>query len=360
MTDEELLSKWLASRASGRRGMSADRLDQYRIAIHRAAWYAATVLGKPLHKWGKFDMGGFLAYLPKVPAEHIRSQAEVVGLKFGDAKWTPFRKKPGPVTCIETHRAVRSFFEWAHTERYLAANPAAEYSVAKRPPPAASAKVLPPELCTLILRAIDRIPAADERQARRVGRARFSFICLARTGLRPAELRQAKMSQIQERSAMAGIKAARHWVIVVGSGAKAREVPFDACLADLARYRALFGASQAPSKSDDSTLLLALRGKDFSAPEAQVSSKTMLRTEMTWLLKEVATVLRAQGLSAEAAQVVQATPMWLRHTFAKAILPHAGLARTAAILGADPSTTMTYAQGDAAGDAQAVRGHLPV
>lgn len=106
-----------------------------------------------------------------------------------------------------------------------------------------------------------------------------------------------------------------NWVLqVIGKGNKAREVPLpEIMLLELSRYRQVLGLSPLPQKNETAPLVCGRDGKAMSVQTIYNNLKA--------LCDAVADELRPHAQYADLVEALEkASPHWMRHTFATAVL----------------------------------------
>ncbi|MGH8429024.1 MAG: tyrosine-type recombinase/integrase, partial [Solimonas sp.] len=220
LTDEALLSAWLRAKAAGANPRSKHTLTQYRSEATRWAWYAFHVAQTAITQWTREHVIDFLDYLHQVPSDHILSNEARRGrkLKPVDPAWRPFRAQPSRASIAQIQVILRGFYSWLLANGHLLVHPMAGINAPKRRQRTRKHKHFTPAECSKILDAVSRFELKTHQQRRQWARARFAFVCLARTGLRPFELAAAKMSDITRHAAVIHAQAAEVWVLSVEHG----------------------------------------------------------------------------------------------------------------------------------------------
>jgi len=158
--------------------------------------------------------------------------------------------------------------------------------------------------------------------------------------------------------------ARTYWVLRVDAehakGSVTRDVPMTrAVFEELMAYRIMFGLPALPESNEDYGLLLSVQTKAvvignravkepksrrYFRAWASITSRKSLYLIVKTRLDEVAASLAAQGREAEARNLREVSPHWLRHTFAKALIMRGRDIRVVAeSLGhASVTTTMAY------------------
>jgi site-specific recombinase XerD len=179
---------------------------------------------------------------------------------------------------------------------------------------------------------------ADDTEARLRARDRFAFVGLREMGLRASELVGVRMRDVY---ALTDPKTARtYWILKVdevhAKGSTGRDVPMTrAVFEELMAYRSAFGLAPVPEAGEEYGLLLSTKNRPVAIGSRLVSDAKSRRYFRAWdsltsrktlyaivkgRLDEVAVALERDGRGAEAAQLRDVSPHWLRHTFAKALI----------------------------------------
>jgi site-specific recombinase XerD len=218
------------------------------------------------------------------------------------------------------------------------------------------------DMYAYVLEYLDTLPVPDDNAARLRARDRFAFVALRELGLRASELVGVRMRDVYP---LTDPKTARtYWVLKVdeehAKGSKGRDVPMTrAVFEELMAYRSAFGLPPVPEVGEDYGLLLSVqtrpvvigsrmvteaKSRRYFRAWASITSRKTLYLIVKTRLDEVALSLERDGRSAEAAQMGEVSPHWLRHTFAKALILRGRDIRVVAeSLGhASVTTTMAY------------------
>jgi site-specific recombinase XerD len=218
------------------------------------------------------------------------------------------------------------------------------------------------DLYAYVLDYLDAVPVADDTEARLRARDRFAFVALRELGLRASELVGVRMRDVYP---LTDPKTARtYWILKVdeehAKGSTGRDVPMTrAVFEELMAYRSAFGLAPVPEAGEEYGLLLSTKTRPVAIGSRLVSDAKSRRYFRAWdsltsrktlyaivkgRLDEVALSLERDGRGAEAAQLRDVSPHWLRHTFAKALIVRGRDIRVVAeSLGhASVTTTMAY------------------
>ncbi|WP_344762357.1 tyrosine-type recombinase/integrase [Actimicrobium antarcticum] len=210
-------------------------------------------------------------------------------------------------------------------------------------------------------------PLQNFTQCQSMVRDRFIFAALRGLGLRASELVHARMSAFYRLSLPR--TGQTYWTFLVtddtGKGGKAHRVPVSREVWQaFSLYREAFELPAAPAPSEDGKLILSTRTRSvtlgntevthsgsrrFLGAWREVTTRQGLYKIVTGRLERAATLLKKSGRDADAQHLRDASPHWLRHTFAKAaLLTGQNMRAVAGALGhADLATTMLYTEQDA-------------
>ena len=162
------------------------------------------------------------------------------------------------------------------------------------------------ETFELLVAGIESLPAETERQQQHQARAKFALYFLYLTGLRRAELAEARTSHLTR-------KRSKVWLTVDGkgrAGGKVADIPLPAdAIAALRSYRASLGLSEWPLPGDDTPLLFDIYGKAGLTPSG-------VHRLVKDTLANIADTAEANGDLHVAATLRRASSHWFRHSSA--------------------------------------------
>lgn len=250
---------------------------------------------------------------------------------------------------------------WLVEAGYLAGNPLALSRRKRRQQAPRVSRFLPMEHWEVVKSTIEAMPVTNERDRRHASRCRWLFSLLYIGGLRVSEICETTMGGFFSRRGTDGRE--RWWLEITGKGGKTRLVPATGeLMAELMRYRKVFGLSPLPPEGDTVPLVVPLIG----------ALKPMARSAIHEIVKAVAREsaarLRSKGpeFEAAAAHIEQASTHWMRHTAGSHLSEKADLKVVRDNLGhANISTTSIYlhseddARHDATTAAHRVGWHAP-
>jgi integrase/recombinase XerC len=368
--DWEAAQVWLRAIASRGRRNSPETVATYGYHLAKLRWFCEELHGVPPSRWSVQDVDAFYSFLADVPQDALCAQDPVTGAYAspGDPGYTPFRTRPAKSSRSDIQRCVHAMFRAWREMGYIQINPMGLHGAGTVRKVNAN-RAVPMDLYDVVFQSMDAAdkPTFTARQADL--RDRFIFIALRELGLRASELIKASMSAFYRLSDPQDGKT--YWVMQVreetAKGRKERKIPVARCVIDaLGAYREAFGMATYPAPGDSGALVLSPRTSRSASlssgrPIKDVESRRFFQA---WLpigtrhglynivkgrLAAAADFLAAAGNAAGAEQLRQASPHWLRHTFAKsALLTGQDIRHVAAWLGhRDLGTTMVYTEQEA-------------
>jgi site-specific recombinase XerD len=380
-TDPVVAASWRAVEVwlEGVRHNGGDYSDEtantYSYHTAKFRWYCDRIGVSPVD-WTQAHANGFIAFLRDLPADCLcrkietgRTRKNSDGseqpvLRFAKADepgYTPFRTSPSVGSRDDILRCIRALFNTLHEEGIIRRNPMARVKTRKSRRINAE-RSLDLDLYAYMLEYLDGLPVPDDNAARLRARDRFAFVALRELGLRASELVGVRMRDVYP---LTDPKSARtYWILKIdeehAKGSKGRDVPMTrAVFGELMAYRSAFGLAPVPDAGEEYGLLLSVQTKPVAIGSRLVTEPKSRRYFRAWAsitsrkslyliikrrLDEVATELERQGRGSEAVQLRDASPHWLRHTFAKALIVRGRDIRVVAeSLGhASVTTTMAY------------------
>ncbi|OAJ53586.1 hypothetical protein A6V36_37005 [Paraburkholderia ginsengiterrae] len=323
LSDEDVVARWLAAKATGRGRLATTTLAQYRTEAERLFWYARQV-NTPISAWGLDEFSAYIGFLHAPAPWAIRKP----GVRRGSPDWRPFL---GPLTdrsAGQTQKIVTSLFDWLRDVGYLQLNPATGLPTVGRGDPAKQARFLSPDDTALLREAIAGRPAANSSREARLAMARdlFAVDLFERTGLRTTEVVQCRMGHVRIEPVTQALKREFpdappvQWLLRVerGKGGKARWVPCGEIALSLQAYRIAFGLPPVPLPDEDLPLLLSVRRSRWGELRG-IRSRTAIWKLVTRLCSETLAYARAHGRRVDADRFERASTHWLRHTYAKGL-----------------------------------------
>nr|WP_315219910.1 tyrosine-type recombinase/integrase [uncultured Duganella sp.] len=380
--DWEAAQVWLRAIASRGRRNSPETVATYGYHLTKLRWFCERVHGVAPSRWTVQDVEAFYAFLADLPQDALCAQDPMTGAfaSRGEQGHTPFRTRPSKSSRSDIQRCVHAMFRAWREMGYIQINPMGLHgagSVRK----VNTNRAVSIDLYEMVFQAMDAAdkPTYTARQADL--RDRFVFVALRELGLRASELIKAGMAAFYRLSDPRDGKT--YWIMRVheetAKGRKERKIPVPRSVMDaLALYREAFGLSAQPDPIETCALLLSTRTsrtavtaggraiKDVASRRFfQVWRPITTRHGLYYIVKgrlaAAADFLEARGDAEYIAQLRQASPHWLRHTFAKAaLLSGQDIRSVAAWLGhRDLSTTMVYTEQEALDLIRATNGVTP-
>jgi len=354
---------------------SQETANTYSYHVAKLRWYCDRIGVPPIH-WTQAHANGFISFLRDLPADCLCRKIETGKTRPGadgelqpvlrfvradEPGYTPFRTAPSPGSRDDILRCVRALFNQLHEDGVIRRNPMARVKTRKSRRINAE-RSLDLDLYAYVLDYLDALPVLDDSAARLRARDRFAFVALRELGLRASELVGVCMRDVYP---LTDPKTARtYWILKVdeehAKGSTGRDVPMTrAVFEELMAYRSAFGLSPVPEPGEDYGLLLSVQTKPVAIGSRMVTEAKSRRYFRAWAsitsrkslylivknrLEEVAVSLERDGRGAEATQLREVSPHWLRHTFAKALIVRGRDIRVVAeSLGhASVTTTMAY------------------
>ena len=359
---------WLRSVARRSRSGSTETVATYRFHLAKLRWYCENVRRVTPSRWTLQDVEAFKEFLADLPFQALCARVDTGTAQPGryvkqtEQGYTPFRIQPSTGSRSDIERFVHAMFKAWHATGYIRLNPMAlEGAGARRTINAHRA--IDVDVHALVLVTMER-EQCDSPAARQINlRDRFILVALRELGLRASEIVGSSMNAFEQLSDPQTKR--RYWVFhvtaLVAKGGKERWVPVtDILLKMLEEYRMAFGLSPQPTLAERGALLLSpytravlIAGKPvrsandrrFFGAWKELTTRQHLFALVKARLATTAAILDAQPDTARLADDLrQASPHWLRHTFAKAaLLQGQSMLEVANLLGhSSMDTTMIY------------------
>ena len=269
------------------------------------------------------DCLAYMALLQNVPSAWIGRQHAGIG----QASWAPFA---GPLSIPSQRQAIKvigACFGWLVAARYLAGSPwvlVNRRTGDDRDANELASRAIEPESWDQIIVAMDALALAEPGAER----MRFLFLFLKASGLRAAELLEARLGDFRS-------EWGQVYLQVHGKGSKNRVIPItqDGRLA-LDRYLVHRGVTL--EAQPQQPLLSSL-----TQPGQALRYVSLYQSLKVWLNRAI----NSSGLTlAQKTEAAKASPHWLRHTCATRYLENgAPIDVVGQLLGhADPRTTAKY------------------
>lgn len=358
---------WLAGVAANSVNGSQETVNTYRYHMAKLRWFCERQIGKPPSRWTQQEVHAFIAFLEKLPEHAVCARAngrpDGPFVAAGLPGHTPFRKTPSASSRADIVRCVHALFNAFHAAGYIRLNPMQALK-ARKARRLNTSRAVDLDLYAYVLQHMALQPRETPMAHQLYERDRFALIALRELGLRASELVGAAMRDVQRLSDPKSGKT--YWVFYVreenAKGGAERTIPMtNAAMDGLMSYRRAFGLSALPDAGDGNALLLSPRTRPVALGNAFVKSAQDRRFFGAWgsiasrktlyrivkqRLGDTAAALRGQQRQDEADALEQASPHWLRHTFAKAsLLRGRDIRSVAKALGhASVTTTMVYTE----------------
>ncbi|MEW6342950.1 MAG: site-specific integrase [Pseudomonadota bacterium] len=372
LSDEDVVIRWLKTKAAGEGGLSETTLSQYVVEARRLFWYARWI-GLPISEWSHDEAGDYLTFLRDPDPAALSQQDErgkPVRVPRDDPSWTPFRKPLSAASARQSQVIAGSLFKWLVAMQYLKANPFAGFGLAGKRKRAKKkqSRFVGEDGLELARMAVAGRDCKSDRQRAKRARDLFVLDLFTKTGLRTTEAVDAKMGAIRY-ARLSPAERARDpslpegvWVIdvEVGKGGEPRTVSCDAIMGSLQEYRLAYGLPPLPARGETTPLILGARRRtpalgvsvpasrmravrqDLGAYEGITDRSSVYRLVKKILRDALAYWSVSDPLEADRLQT--ASTHWLRHSFAKS-LSNAGasLQTIARNLGhVDVNTSLVY------------------
>lgn len=323
---------WLAGLRIKRKGKASQTDATYRYHLAKIRWYCENVSKITLSRWSNQDAIRFLEFLRQVPADCLAAK----GSRQHQPGWTPYRVQPSESSQADIQRVLHALFKSWHRQGYIRFIPDC-LDGADRGQPVNVHRAISLDLYDLVLQTIDDDMAPTVCQRMQARRDRFVFVALRGLGLRASELALARMSAFRLLSVPGTGKT--YWVFDVlaetAKGSKARTIPVPAAVFDaLQLYRRAFGLPAEPAQEETTALILSprtmpvlingakvryTRDRQFFQAWTSVTSRHGIYAIVKDRLIATANLLDARN-DKRGVLLREASPHWLRHTFAKATL----------------------------------------
>jgi integrase/recombinase XerD len=372
LSDEDVVIRWLKTKASGDGHLSATTLSQYVVEARRLFWYARWI-ERPISEWTLDEAGDYLAFL-KQPAAAALCMKDEEGREIrvprNDPRWTPFRRALTSASARQTQVIAGSLFKWLVDVGHLKANPFSGFGLAgkrTRERGAKQARFVGYDGLQLARIAVAGRRCATERERAKQARDLFVLDLFTKVGLRTSEAIGASMGAIRfahfspaERARVSDCPEGV-WVIDVGGkGGVHRTVSFAAAIGALQEYRAAYGLPSLPAPGEETPLILGARRRTPGiAAGTSERRKRSLRLDLGECegIRSRSSVYRlVKGIfkealawwdgedAVEAERLMRASTHWLRHSFAKRLADAgSGLTDLSRNLGhSDVNTSLVY------------------
>lgn len=363
--DWEAAEVWLRAIASRPKKGSPETVATYRYHIAKLRWYCENASHKPPSQWSMPDVTEFFEFLTKLPDWAICSHDGIRHARSNEAGYTPFRCKPSASSRSDVQRCIHAMFRAWREVGYIAMNPMGFHGAGTQRRVNAN-RAISLDLYDLVLETMEAEEKLTFEQRQRHVRDRFVLIGLRELGLRTTEFIKGTMGAFQLLSDPQSRQT--YWIMHVAQetakGNVERKIPVTkAALIALMAYRKAFGLTALPLPGEKTPLLLSprTRSKATTPGGIPITSMSARRDYGAWRsltsrhslyaivkdrLARTAKFLESVNELDRRDQLLEASPHWLRHTFAKAALMTGQDLRTVAgWLGhRDIGTTMIYTE----------------
>jgi integrase/recombinase XerC len=305
------------------------------------------------------------------------------GIRFanqGENGYTPFRCQPAASSRSDIQRCIHAMFRAWREVGYLSHNAMGFHGAGaqRKVNPRRSVSL---DLYDLVLETMEAQEKVNFEQRQLYVRDRFVLVALRELGLRTTEFIKATMGAFQPLSDPK--TRTTYWIMHVAEetakGRVERRIPVTRVALDaLIAYRKAFGLPSLPLPGDRMPLLLSSRTRanattargiplqrmttrrEFGAWRP-LTSRHSLYAIVKGRLEQAAAFLDTIDEQERSAQLREASPHWLRHTFAKAsLMSGQDLRVVAGWLGhRDLSTTMIYTEQQALDLIRATEATIP-
>lgn len=368
--DWEAAEVWLRAIAQRARKGSPETVATYRQHLAKLRWYCENVAGSTPSRWSVQDVEAFFTFLAKPPESALcaRPLGRRGFARPGESGYTPFRCAPSAGSQADIRRCVHALLRAWRETGYIQINPMGLHG-AGTVRKINARRAVGSDLYEMVLETMEAAPRETFEKRQRYLRDRFILITLRDLGLRASELVKASMGAFYR---LSDPKDGRtYWVLHVteetAKGRRSRKVPVTRrAMESLGAYRLAFGMPTEVLAEESTALLLSPRTDRSTvtsggSPIADVQSRRYFgawrpvttRQGLYVIVKdrfaEAALFLEGVGDIDRARLLREASPHWLRHSFAKgALLAGQDMRSVAAALGhSDMSTTMIYTEQEA-------------
>ena len=218
--DYQAVTEWLELRRPTEGTGNGHTFRAYRKEAERFLLWAVFENKKALSSLDHVDCLEYRRFLGQIPDSWISSQ----GAPRWSDQWRPFAGQLGARSRKAAEAIVTTMCAWLADVRYLDSNPCTQVPRLNRPLPLQELRSLSDKQWTLLEAWLQALPETDAN-----ARLRMMFSLALATGMREAELAGARAGWLLHDVDEEGEPA---WnLVVVGKGAKEREVPLTAKVA---------------------------------------------------------------------------------------------------------------------------------
>lgn len=309
--DIEAVNTWL-----GEFKDSPHTFRAYRKEAERFINWSLIEAKKSLSAIRKSDLDAYQHFLGDPPPSWCSPR----NTRRGSAAWRPFEGKLSKISQAHAMGVITAMLDYLVGVNYLVSNPARASRGRRRGILKGARKIeraVSPDTIRAVLSALRE---AGNTQASRTAknsaiRALFIVRFLVNTGLRRAELAQARMRDFLTIESAQGRGL---FLEVVGKGGKRRYVVINAAALDaLGVYRNHYGLPQEPEPGDPCPVLLSVSGRNSITHEClsegvvYAASKSAMRSAMALMPDVDPQTCKSLG---------RVSPHWFRHAYASACL----------------------------------------
>lgn len=307
--DYQAITEWLELRRPTEGTGNGHTFRAYRKEAERFLLWAVFERKKALSSLDHVDCLEYRRFLGQIPEGWISSQ----GAPRWSEQWRPFAGPLAQRSRKAAEAIVTTLCAWLTDVRYLDSNPWTQVPRLNRPLPLQELRSLSDKQWTLLEAWLLALPETAAN-----ARLRMMFSLALATGMREAELAGARVGWLRQDVDEEGALA---WnLVVVGKGAKEREVPLTAKVAaQLAGHLASKGLGDGLAQvAPDVPLLSGL--KDVLKPLAPDRVYELMKAA----LLACAAAVEGEGDAKSAQRIAQASPHWLRHTHGRKFVEAGG------------------------------------
>lgn len=293
--DLDALNVWL-----GEYRHSPQTFRTYRKEAERLLLWSVMALGKPLSSLRREDLMAYEDFIANPqPAMYW------CGTKIARAsdKWRPFEGPLSPTSQRQALIILDGMFSYLVSAGYLAGNPLALKRRRRTPlveDERSVERFLDQQTWHYLINYLHNLPIATTRQIEEKERALFLFSILYLLGPRLSEVASHSMGSIFERRG-------KWWWRVIGKGNKLATIPVtEEAINALSRYRLHLGLSAVPTPSDETPLILSLKGR------RGIDSGMIYKIVKKYVIEAASALTPADPTRAE--KLMQASTHWFRHT----------------------------------------------
>lgn len=306
--DYEAINEWLELRRPTEETGNAHTFRAYRKEAERFLLWSLFERRKALSDLDHTDCIEYRRFLAKPGILWVGSKAA----QRWSEHWRPFEGPLAPRSRKISETIVTSMCAWLVDVRYLDSNPWSQVPKGNKAMPLQELRSLSDKQWDLLEAWLRDLPGTPANE-----RLRMMFALALATGMREAELANARAGWLREDTDEEGAPAWNLWV--VGKGAKEREVPLTGRVAQqLARHLAKKGLGEDLAEVDPLLPLLSAL-KDPTNPMSPARVYELMKAALQACADSVE---HADPQSAR--RIRQASPHWMRHTHGRKFVEAGG------------------------------------